>query len=279
MSQIDRTGTFRFQPVDAGVAITKNGFPQWVAQLKAVAYYDEETEQWIDWTEYEENEIACYMVLFDSNNKPTLNATQLQKALGWSGASFEELEYEHIADVKFQGRIEEHTYEGTTSLRINWVDAYDAEPGRILQKLNTDDVKKLSAKFAGQLRTLSGGTKPQSVPAKPNKEEIKAAKKEELAEKAARGKAAEAKAPQPKSKLTPPKLPAKKKPAPEEIIEKGTAWGDCCIARDKSISDKDLEAAWHDAVDTWGGEDVVEEKGLWGKVRDVVIEQMGKAPI
>jgi hypothetical protein len=53
MSQINRTGTFRFQPVDAGISLTKNKFPQWIAQLQAVEYYDEDTEQWIDWSEYE----------------------------------------------------------------------------------------------------------------------------------------------------------------------------------------------------------------------------------
>jgi len=281
MSQINRTGTFRFQPIDAGIATTKNGYPQWVAQLKATEYYDVETEQWIDWSEYDENEIVCYMVLFDSNNKPTLNITQLQKALGWSGTSFEELEYEHIADVIFQGRVEEHTYEGTTSLRVNWVDAYDAEPGRTLQKLDVNEVKKLNAKFATQLRELSGGTKPQSVPAtKTSKEEVKAAKKEKLAEQAARSKTAEDKVSQPKSRPTPPRLPPKKKAISEEqeVIEKGQAWIDCCKMRSDSVSDKELENTWHDVVDSLGGEDAVEENKLWKSVRDKVISQIDVKP-
>lgn len=276
MSQINRTGTFRFQATDAGIALTKNQYPQWVAQLSAIEYYDEDTEQWIDWSEYDEREIGCYMVLFGKDGKPTLNATQLQKALGWSGASFEELEYEHIADVKFQGRVEEHTYESTTSLRVNWIDAYDAEPGRTLQKLDTAKVKEVSARFAGGLRTLSGGVKPQSVPKpKVDKEGAKAAKREQLAGQKARGEAAEAKAPQPKSRPVPPRPPAKNKTASEEQekIDKGSAWADCCAGRDKSVSDKDLENAWHRIVDDLGGEDVVEEKGLWVKVRDIVVSE------
>jgi len=282
MSLIDRCGTFRFQIIDSGIAEKETGTIQWVAQLKAVEYYDEETEQWIDWTEYEECEITAYLTLFGKDNQPIFHAKQLQKALGWSGAAFEELETKYVADVVFQGLVKEETYQSKTTKKIAQVDAYDAEPGRILQKLDTDEVKKLSAKFTAQLRTLSGGVKPQSVPAKPNRAEAKAAKKEELEEKATRGKVAEAKAPQPKSRPTPPKPPKKAgrpKKEEQEVVEKGAAWVDCCVARDKSISDKELENTWHDAVDLFGGEDVIEEKGLWGKVKDKVIVEVGKMPI
>jgi len=286
MSQINRTGTFRFQATDAGIKAKKKGekdsnVVQWIAQLKAVEYYDEETEQWIDWSEYDECEITAYLTLFGKEKQAIFHVHQLQKALGWSGADFSEIETEHIADVIFQGRVEEHTYEGVTSLRIAQVDAYDAEPGRILQKLDADEVKKLNAKFASQLRELSGGIKPQSVPKpKVDKEEAKAAKREQLAGQRARGKAAEAKAPQPKSRPVPPRSPAKNKTASEEQekIDKGSAWADCCAGRDKSVSDKDLENAWHRVVDELDGEDVVEKKSLWADVRDKVITQV-KIPI
>ena len=286
MSQIDRTGTFRFQAVDAGLAETKNGFPQWVAQLQAVEFYDEETEQWIDWSGYEEREITYYGVLFGGDGNPTLNAKQLQKALGWSGASFEELEYEHIADVTFQGRVEEHTYDGVTTLRVNWIDHYDAEPGRVLQKLDTDQVKALNARFASKLRDLSGGQKPRKV----DKEALKAAKKEELeakkedvgTTKAKRGQSTKSESkPQPPNPPKPPKPPAKRveKAEKAETIDKGTAWIDCCQERDKSVDDKTLENTWHAAVDSLGGEDAVEENGRWAEVRDAVLAKVGKSPV
>ena len=283
MSQVDRTGTFRFQAVDAGVSLSVNDYPQWVAQLQAVEYYDEETEQWIDWSQYEEREITCYLVLFGSDGNPTLNAKQLQKALGWSGASFEELEYEHIADVVFQGRTEERTYQDSTNIRVTWVDAYDAEPGRVLQKLDTDQVKALNARFASKLRDLSGGQKPRKV----DKEALKAAKKEELeakkedagATKAKRGRPAKSESkPQPPSPPKPPKPPAKKAEK-IETIDKGAAWIDCCQERDKSVDDKTLENTWHAAVDNLGGEDAVEENGRWAEVRDAVLAKVGKSPV
>lgn len=291
MSNINCTGTFRGVAVDCGIGTTKNEFPQWMANLVASEYYDEETEQWVDWSGYEEKEIQCYLVLFGSEGKPLLNVKQLQKAFGWSGESFQELET--YTDVPFQFRVEENTYEGNTRLQVQWVDSYDAEPGRIIQKLGPAEVKKLDAKYAAALRKLSGGPKPKTVPDRPDKpdkptipsfdkETAKAAIKEQIAEKAARGAKAEKKAAKREKKEKPPKPPIPKTTPKETTVEsepdipictKKEAWEICHEAKG-NLTNEQLAEIWVKVVDRYGDEDNFSNED-WGKVCNAMIKEIG----
>jgi len=158
------TGTFLFNILEACVCATKNGLPQWVASLQAMQAYDDESGQWVDYSGYEDNETTAYLVLFGKDGKSLLNAKQLQKAIGWSGTSFEELDQMDYSGIQVQGRLEEHEYNNNTTVRVQWIDHKDADPTRALQRLNADALKKLNAKFASGMRELGGGPKPKSVP-------------------------------------------------------------------------------------------------------------------
>jgi len=275
MSQIDRTGTFLGYPVDSGIGETKkSSLPQWVASLKAVKYYDEDTEQWVDWSEYAETDITGYFVLFDKSGKPTLNAAQIQKATGWSGLSLQDLNTDY-SQTLVQFRVEENTYEGKTSLQVSWIDHADAEPGRSIQKLEPEDVKKLDSKYAAALKKLSGGPKPKSVPEKPpipklqkpvDKEAVKAKLKAQTEEKANRAKAAEAKA----NKQAPPKPAAPK--AKQETCTLNDAW-EVVYAAKGDMSDDDLGTVWLETIDKYGDQDTLTGEE-WVQVRNEVLGQI-----
>lgn len=281
MGQIDRTGSFRGYAIDSGMGQTKNGFPQWIASLQAVEYYDEETEQWVDWSQYDVNEITGYFCLFGGDGNPTLTAKQLQKALGWSGESFQALCADYSTTL-IQWRVEERTYKDNTSLQVTWVDHADAEPGRTIQKLDNDDVKKLDAKYAAALKKLSGGPKPKTVPVKPttpkpevpkpaiDKEAAKAALKAKAEEKAARGKAAEEKA----AKKAPPKPEAPKPQVvkPKETCTLEQAW-EAVYAAKGDVSDDDLGNVWLQVIDKYGDQDTLTSEE-WVVVRDEVISNI-----
>lgn len=300
MSQINRTGTFRGVAIDSGMGETKNGYPQWVAQLQAAEYYDEDTEQWVDWSEYEEKEISGYFVLFGGDGNPTLTAKQVQKALGWSGESFQDLNAD-FSEILIQFRVEESTYNNETRLKVTWIDSADAEPGRSIQKLDNDAVKKLDAKYAAKLRALSGGPKPKSVPGKPPvpKPEIptpttpesdkKAAMKEQVAEKAKRGKAAEAKAAKrekPKNRPTKPPVPK----VPESEPETTDNTGDTCTKNEAyqgcytelvepGIATIDqLNDTWLTTIESQGGEETLDGEG-WAAVRNIILDELREAPV
>ena len=302
MGQINRTGTFRGYAIDSGMGETKNGYPQWIAQLQAVEHYAEEKEDWIDWSEYEEKEITGYFVLFGGDGSPTLTAKQVQKALGWSGESFQELNAD-FSEVPVQFRVEESTYQGETRLKVTWIDSADAEPGRSIQKLDNDAVKKLDAKYAAKLRNLSGGPKPKSVPSKPpvpkpgipepaltsDKEAAKVALKEQVTEKAKRGKAAETKAAKrekPKAaRPAKPPVPTAKTPAPEpepdvNVITKNEAYQSCYaqLIESGTATIDQLNKTWLDTIEEQGGEEALDGEG-WAAVRNIVLDELREVPI
>ena len=298
MSLIDRTGTFRGYVTDSCVTVTRNGFPQFEARLHAIELYDEENEQWIDWSEYDENELTAYLTLFGGNGNPTLSAEQLQKALGWDGASLASLDEADYSKTMMQFRVDENTYEGKTTLRVQWVDHADAEPGKTIRRLDANEIKGLDAKYAAALRKLSGGVKPKKVdkpkpptpvedkiePADANSvEDAKAAAKAKYDEKKARAEKAEAKAVKSKK----PPIPGKKKAEPTAsgltVAEKlelpptcsmDDAWEAVNEHASKLMTPQQISEAWLEVIENFGGEDAVNDMdGAWANVRNVVIEK------
>jgi len=264
--------------------------PQWVADLKAAAFYDEASTTWIEINSEDAIDITNFAVLMGKKGQPLLSAKQLMKAVGWDGTSFESLDNMDLSAVQIQGRVEDNDpeYADKNPYQISWIDAADAVPGRKLQKLEAAEVKSLNAKFANGLRALAGAPKPKSVPAKlsiPGKptvlapsvpdeptppvklvpfgrlEGVKAAMRVKNEEKKQRGQEAESKAPK-----------SAKVPVPEtKKITMETAWESCCEGRSESITDEMLGNHWNDVIEEAGGEDAVETKGLWAEVREAVV--------
>jgi hypothetical protein len=77
-SKVDSIGTYIFEVKESGLTTTKNGFPQWVARLKATKKYVEtpedmkhfslDTPGYVDWSSFDE-EIVAYLVLFKSKDE------------------------------------------------------------------------------------------------------------------------------------------------------------------------------------------------------------------
>jgi hypothetical protein len=162
MSNINQTGTFRGDVIDRGVSATQNGYPQLIVQLRATEKYDDQNGVWIPW-DYEEVDATAYLVLFGKDNKPLLNVRQVMKAFGWDGASFQSLQENPDLAKQIQFRMAESTYEGVTRIKCEWVDAFDADPTRKVQKLDVGDIKKLDAQYAAALKAVGGGPKPKSA--------------------------------------------------------------------------------------------------------------------
>ena len=273
MNQISREGTFRGVALDSGVGLTTNDFPQFIAQISALEFYDFDEKQWLDWSGQDE-EMAGYFCLFGSSNKPTLSAKQVQKALGWSGQSFTELNDTDYSEVPFQFRVEEHEYNGDVKLQVSWIDAYDATPGRQAQKLDATDAKKLDKLFAAQLKNF-GGTKVVSAPATTGKPAVPAATNVAQAESEKTAEQSEPEMPKVKAK-------AKKKNAaiPAPLVEEGTctktdAWRETIGLIEDSqpeMSDEERASLFTDAIQEVAPEakkkaDVTPKQ--WFKIKEV----------
>lgn len=271
MSKIDRAGTFRGTITQCGIAATKAGAPQFVAKFRALEYWnteDPENPEWMDWSPFEECEATGYFVLVSKQNHPIFHMEDLKKALGWSGSSFGELaEIGNGAKVQF--RLENDTYEGKTTLKVNGIDHYDAEPGGTLRTLDADEIKKLDAKFSKVLRDFSGGPKPKPVgkPANPEKKEDAAGQpvEKKAVKKAAKKPPRAAKA-EPEPMIDVSALP--------ETATEDDAWEQMETAVAGSASDDAVQEAWLAAIETLGGADAVDEGDSWAQVRDLCIANL-----
>lgn len=243
MSLIKQAATFRGIVSDKAVSLSTGGFPQLVMSLQTTEMYDPDLQEWVDWSEDEENETTAYLILFGGNGEATRSAKQIMKVLGWSGESFQELDELEIGGP-IQFRTKENEYQGKISYQVAWIDVHDAEPGSSMKRLDKDELKRLDAKHATGLRKISGGPKPKSVPAAPPKP--------------------------PKSKSGPPK-----KEATEKKINAEKAWEICEDRKPEGITNKALEDAWVKVTDAAGTDEQITANNGWGEVCHQVLEAIG----
>lgn len=282
MAEVDRTGTFRCVPIDTGVGETKNKFPQFVAQVRLLEYYDEDEKVWVPWEEYDQ-EATVYAVLFGYGKKSqklesTLNHVQVSKVFNWDGLDFTYLADTDFSNVKFQVRIDENDYEGATSdYKVGWIDVYDAEPGRQIRKLNAEEVKDLNKQFAMLLKQTGKKAAPAKAPATAmTATQAVASKKATPGVVTKKGKkqteVAKTKAP-----VVPPKTPIAPG-MPEGKCTKQEAWETVVELKDNECTDEQLTAAWHAAIVSIAPN--MDEKEisneLWFAIKDAVLDDVGK---
>ena len=166
---IDRPGTFRGKPLDWGVSETKNGFPQFVVRLQALEMYDEDLGQYIPWSEFDQ-EATGYLVLYtkkDEKWEELLNSKQIKKVFGWTGLDFQSLAEGKFGETIVLFRIEESVYNGSTTLKVSWIDTADANPVKQLPKYDTEKLKGLTAKMGGALSATAAPMAPAKAKGKP----------------------------------------------------------------------------------------------------------------
>ncbi len=247
MALVDRIGTFRGVVTDHAVSVTTNGFPQLVASLQGLEYYDGDEKVWVDWSEQDENEIIAYLVLFGGKDKETLTCKQIKKVFGWSGKSFAELNDMDLSAIKLQFRVKENTYEGNTSMQVEWIDDHDATPGRSVRKLEKKELAELDAKYSNILKAASGGPTPAKAPA----EAPVVKKNPPKAPKIAATKTTK-KAPTVTQATAAPEVPARAD-MPTGKRTKKEAWGNVVDLKDKGVTDQQLSEAWCAACEKIAG--------------------------
>lgn len=286
---IDRPGAFRGNLLQWAVNETRNGNPQFVAEFAGLEYYVEGADElaafemtepgWINWADYDQS-ILGYLVLFNDKG-PLLNYEQLQKALGWDGASFASLAQGDWSGKQLLFRVDWHEYDGKTSLQVQWVDAYDADPVRSLRALDANGLKDLDSKFGGMMSSGKAKAAPARVAGTPTpptatKPKPAAAPAKPAATKPAAAPAKPASGP-----------PAVTKPAVQEVREEIDSVLDGCTREEAwAIVNKNCSAAGDNAIgEAWVkvATAIAEERGIdedsftpadWGRVRDGVTTEL-----
>lgn len=168
MVKLTQDGTYRGKILEHGVSETKNGYPQFVAHLAALEIWDDDKEQWVDFSEYDAGMMG-YFVLIGGDAKPLLNMDQVMKATGWDGQSFAALDNMDLSKTIVQFQVAWNEYDGKESLQVSWIDHEDATPGIKVKKLDQKELKSLDAKYGATLKAASGkatpvASKKKSVP-------------------------------------------------------------------------------------------------------------------
>lgn len=275
MNQLDRIGTFQGTVVSSGVSTTKNGYPQWVAILKANKLYVEDaaTMQHYGITEagyvdYPEETITGFFVLFGKDGE-LMNYQKVQDATGWDGTAFDTIP--GIAEGKtVMFRVEEDTYEGKTSNKVKWIDAADASPNRTVKNLDAAELKSLTAKFITKKAKVVAAKAPTSTAATVQAVTPAPAKTEPAAPVAA---------PKKTTKKSPPSLVSRITSAISgsvvlpETSTKLDAWNKVNEYKG-DIDDAAITDAWVTACGEIGGDRTEDQfaETDWASVRDAVIK-------
>jgi hypothetical protein len=172
MSQLpDRDGRFRGYPQEWGIQESnKSQSVAFSVLWRLTEFYDPAAKQWCEYASMA-REITSFTYFVKADGTPSPNGVeQLQRALGWAG----DLIALQTADWTKQGAqltIEWDTFNNKTKLKVQWLDAWDATPGRGVQKLDSTKLSALQGKLGGQLRAMSpqvqGGPPPGGRPAPP----------------------------------------------------------------------------------------------------------------
>jgi len=280
MGRVDRTGTFRCSPIETGVGVSRNKFPVFTAQVKLLEYWDEDAGAWHPWEEYEQD-ATIFATLFGIGKKsqkmePTLNHVQISKVFNWDGTDFGYLNDTDFSALKFQVRIEDNDpdYADKNPYVVNWVDEYDAEPGRRIKKLDVAGIKELNQQFAMLLKQTGKKAAPAKAPTKaPEVPAVTQTATKAVKAKKGKKQTEAAKAP-PKAPPQVPTVPG----IPEGKCTKQEAWGTVCELKDDACSDEQLKAAWLAALAATAPD--IEEKNItseqWFTIRDAVLNDVGK---
>lgn len=171
MSQMpDREGRFRGYPVEWGLK-ESTGDSQSVAFAclwRLTEFYDPDGKQWCDYSQLN-REITSFTYFIKRDGSPSLNGVeQLKRSLGWNGHDVAALQTTDWTARGCQLTIESeiNPKNNKRSLKVQWLDEWDATPGRGVVKLDGDRLSALQGRLGGQLRASAG---PQSAAAPPPK--------------------------------------------------------------------------------------------------------------
>lgn len=314
---LDRTGTFRGTVIEWGVSTTaQKKLPQFVIRARLDEYYDQQEGAWFDYTD-QEAEISAYLCLYGAIKSkggeigPTLSLDQVKKVFEWDGASMAALANGDYSELQIQLRISDNTYEDAkTPYQVDWIDEYNADPIRQLQKLGAAELKDLDKQFANLLtkkstKAVSAKSSAKPAVAKPTTVEapavetpekpITAAEKKKIlkkksdrikadAEATAKAKAeTEMAAPPEASEVSAPEVSETPAPVESTSCTKIQAWEGILEMRDQSINDGTVKELWNSAIEEVAGPEAVTKVGMedvtdeqWHQVQEIVLKDCAK---
>ncbi len=292
MSNISQSGSYRGLVIDRGLSNSSGGHLQLAVTMQATERYDEENQVWTPF-DFEDNEAQAYLNLVTGKEKENaINCRQIMRAFGWDGMAFSTLNNpDSSLATQIQWRMGMETYNEVERCKVQGIAAYDAAPGRQVEKLDAAAVRAVDAKYAGILKALGGGPKPKSAtprpvappqaPVSPDPTTSSAISapapsappagsapaqppaSAPTAEKPKRGR--------PKAPVTPPVTPPPAVTALPTTMTQQEAW-DAYTAKATGKTDMEITNTWTSLIHEIGGDDKV---GNWADVYAECCRRLG----
>lgn len=278
---VDRVGTFRFDKVlsvslNIGKDVSEDD-PQprsitFSALLHLSEFWDIETSEWVDWADADV-EIVAFLPLHFFDFKKTQQQEEFSirkkvvEVFGWDGGSFKALCAGDYSEVKGQVRLADDTYEKAKfPFKVEWLDTYDATPGRQLRQITGEDLNKLDKLMAG---------KPASTKA-PVKA-VSAKGKGKVAGKAS-GKPAAKATLRPKGRPTTPKTttPEVTNSAPVGKCTLDEAYDACFSLKRDDVTEDDLNERWRNLVATYNADETKITPEECFKIKETLLAAISK---
>lgn len=280
--QIQLAGTYRATSIkDLGIGKTKSGYPQLILSLSAEEVWDDEERTWVNCKETDSigQDILGYLVLVGGDDKIIFHHKQVMKVFGWDGVSFAKLSTMNPAEIKIQWRVDENLNPESNqiNLKVSAIDIYDAEPGKLVQKLIAEEIADLDKKYTSVLRKAIQNNKPVTPVTKPQLPWVKSAEdKPAVSDNAPPASSPVEDKP---TDTTKTKKPPKKTPKAEGCT--GTeAWDVVC--KNQGANPDDVVAGiWCETVENIapGGDETKMTPELWVQVRDIVVKRITETNI
>ncbi len=157
--ELDRVGRFRGKILSYNLNAAKSG----AKSVFMIVEIDEihQDGEWFDWREYGMQVSGDVWII---KKDGTLNGNQVRALTdhaGWDG-DIVAISNGSWQPTPVQITAEENEYNGHTSYRIQWINAYDSEPSG--GNVSLDDATAMAAKFGSQLRAIAGNGARNSAP-------------------------------------------------------------------------------------------------------------------
>ena len=155
---LDRVGTFKVHPTSYGWWNPGGGAEATAVTFDVLAEWDEENQEWIDWTEYDVEVEGNFWL---QKKDGTLNQKQVEalvKHMGWDG-KFDSIYDQSWRPCDCQVVVTEDEWKGNVRYRAAWINGLDDVPRRGTSNLTADDAKVLQAKHGAAIRALMANAK------------------------------------------------------------------------------------------------------------------------
>lgn len=150
---LETSGVFLGSIDDASIEL-KNGFPRAIWKLTTNKFFAESPQDQQHYgimepayVDFPETQITAFLSLYKKNGEENYHYADLCRAVGWSGAAFDELSDGSLRGRQIMFKTEVNTYEGKTSLQVKSIGNKDDSPTRELKKLDVGSLKEINAKF------------------------------------------------------------------------------------------------------------------------------------